>query len=153
ATLMTWFAVRMAAKPADAVHHYGHGKIENLSALAETALLFVLSGIVAWEACQRLLGGSRAVEATPAAFAVIAASIAIHFFRARVLSRTAKATSSQALEADALHFSSDMASSAAVLVGLFGVRSGYAWADSAAALVVAVFVCVAGWRLGRRTID
>jgi cation diffusion facilitator family transporter len=154
AALMTYFAVRVADKPADAEHHYGHGKVENLSALAETALLFVLSGIVAWEALQRLFGGaSHGVEATPAAFAVIAASIAIDFFRASALSRTAKATSSQALEADALHFSSDMVSSAAVLVGLVGLRSGYAWADSAAALVVAAFVCVAGWRLGRRTID
>jgi cation diffusion facilitator family transporter len=154
ATLMTYYAVRIAAKPADAVHQYGHGKVENLSALAETALLFVLSGIVAWEAGQRLLfGAGHVVEATPAAFAVIAASIVIDFFRARALSRTAKETSSQALEADALHFSSDMVSSAAVLIGLLGLRSGYAWADSAAALVVAVFVCFAGWRLGRRTID
>jgi cation diffusion facilitator family transporter len=154
ATLMTYFAVRIADKPADAEHHYGHGKVETLSALAETALLFVLSGIVAWEASQRLIGGAgHAVEATLAAFAVIVASIAIDYFRARVLSRTAKATSSQALEADALHFSSDMASSAAVLVGLVGIRYGYAWADSAAALVVALFVCLAGWRLGRRTID
>ena len=153
ATLMTYFAVRIADKPADAVHHYGHGKVENLSALAETGLLFVLSGIVAWEAFQRLLGGSPAVDATPAAFAVIIGSIIIDFFRARALSRVAKETSSQALEADALHFSSDMASSAAVLVGLAGIRSGYDWADSAAALVVALFVCLAGWRLGRRTID
>ncbi len=154
ATLMTYYAVRIAAKPADAVHHYGHGKVENLSALAETALLFVLSGVVAWEASQRLFGGTgHAVEATPAAFAVIVGSIAIDFYRARLLSRTAKETASQALAADALHFSSDMASSAAVLVGLAGIRYGYAWADSAAALVVAVFVCVAGWRLGRRTID
>jgi cation diffusion facilitator family transporter len=154
ATLMTWFAVRIADKPADANHQYGHGKVENLSALAETALLFVLSGIVAWEAGQRLLGGeSHGVEATPAAFAVIAVSIAIDFWRSRVLARTAKETASQALEADALHFSSDMASSAAVLAGLAGIRYGYVWADSAAALVVSVFVCLAGWRLGRRTID
>jgi cation diffusion facilitator family transporter len=154
ATLMTYYAVRIAAKPADAEHHYGHGKVENLSALAETALLFVLSGIVAWEASQRLFGGTgHAVEATPAAFVVILASIAIDFSRARLLSRTAKETASEALAADALHFSSDMASSAAVLVGLVGLRSGFAWADSAAALAVALFVCVAGWRLGRRTID
>jgi cation diffusion facilitator family transporter len=150
---MTWYAVRVADKPADAVHHYGHGKVENLSALAETALLFVLSGVVAWEAFQRLIGGGHAVEASPAAFAVIIASIAIDFYRARVLLRTARDTSSQALEADALHFSSDMVSSAAVLVGLFGIRSGYDWADSAAAMVVALFVCRAGWQLGRRTID
>jgi cation diffusion facilitator family transporter len=151
---MTYFAVRIADKPADAEHHYGHGKVESISALGETALLFVLSGVVAWEAGQRLFGGhGHEVEATPAAFAIIFASIAIDFLRARLLSRVAATTSSQALEADALHFSSDMWSSAAVLVGLAGVRSGHNWADSAAALVVALFVCLAGWRLGRRTID
>jgi cation diffusion facilitator family transporter len=153
ATLMTWHAVRVAAKPADAEHHYGHGKIESLSALAETALLFVLSGIVAWEACQRLFWGGHVVDATPAAFAVIVASIVVDYSRSRLLARTARETGSQALEADALHFSSDMASSAAVLAGLVGLRYGFAWADSAAALAVAVFVCAAGWRLGRRTID
>src|SRR5499425_2130019 len=154
ATLMTYFAVRIADKPADAEHHYGHGKVENVSALVETALLFVLAGVVAWEAGQRLFGGhGHAVEATPTAFATILASIAIDFLRARVLSRVAVTTSSQALEADALHFSSDMWSSAAVLVGLVGIRFGYNWADSAAAIVVAVFVCLAGWQLGRRTID
>src|SRR5262245_14131035 len=100
AALMTYFAVRIADKPADAVHQYGHGKVENLSALAETALLFVLSGIVAWEASQRLFWGTgHAVEATPAAFAVIIASIVIDFFRARALTRVAKQTSSHALEA------------------------------------------------------
>src|SRR5262249_56690372 len=75
------------------------------------------------------------------------------FVRARVLYRVAAATSSEALEADALHFGSDMWSSLAVLVGLIAIALGFAWADSAAALVVALFVCVAGWRLGRRTID
>jgi cation diffusion facilitator family transporter len=154
ATLMTYFAVRIADKPADKEHHYGHGKMESVSALAETALLFVLSGVVLWEASQRLFGGhGHAVEATAAAFAVIAVSIAVDFLRARVLARVAAATSSQALEADALHFSSDMWSSAAVLLGLAGVRFGYDWADSAAAIVVALFVCLAGWRLGRRTVD
>jgi len=154
ATLMTYFAVRIADKPADAEHHYGHGKVENVAALAETVLLFVLSGVVAWEAGQRLFGGhGHAVEATPVAFAIILGSIVIDFLRARALSHVATATSSQALEADALHFSSDMWSSAAVLVGLAGIRFGYNWADSAAAVVVALFVCLAGWRLGRRTID
>jgi len=154
ATVMTYFAVRIADKPADKEHHYGHGKVESVSALAETALLFVLSGVVLWEAGQRLFGGhGHAVEATAAAFGIIVISIAIDFFRARVLSRVATATSSQALEADALHFSSDMWSSTAVLLGLLGVRFGYDWADSAAAMVVALFVCLAGWRLGRRTLD
>src|SRR6202045_694720 len=65
ATVMTYFAVRVSDKPADAEHHYGHGKVESVSALAETALLFLLSGVVIWEALQRLLGGGHAVEATP----------------------------------------------------------------------------------------
>ena len=153
ATVLTYFAVRIFGKPADAEHQYGHGKIESVTALAETALLFVLTAIVVFEAVQRLIGAhAHAVEATAAAFAIIIASIAIDFFRARALKRVAEATGSEALEADALHFRSDMWSSIAVLIGLFGVALGHAWADAAAALVVAVFICIAGYRLGRRTI-
>ena len=84
---------------------------------------------------------------------MIVGSVVVDFFRARVLYRVAAKTSSEALEADALHFGSDMWSSLAVLVGLALVRMGYGWADSAAAIVVAIFICVAGWRLGRRTVD
>jgi cation diffusion facilitator family transporter len=154
ATLLTYFAVRISGKPADAEHQYGHGKVESVTALAETALLFVLSVVVIWNAVQRLIGAqAEAVEATAAAFAVIGGSIVVDFFRARTLRRVAKNTSSEALEADALHFGSDMWSSVAVLIGLCGVALGYSWADAAAALVVAVFICVAGLRLGRRTIN
>lgn len=154
ATVMIFFAIRIADKPADRDHPYGHGKMESLAALAETALLFVLSGVVLWEAAVRLIGGrGHAVEATPAAFAVIAAAIVIDFFRARALSRTAAATASQALAADALHFTSDLWSSLAVLIGLAAVRLGHDWANSAAAIAVALVVGVAGWRLGRRTLE
>jgi cation diffusion facilitator family transporter len=154
ATVLTYFAVRVSGKPADAEHQYGHGKIESVSALAETALLFLLSGVVIFEAVQGLAASrTHAVEATAAAFVVIAVSIVVDFFRARTLKRVAEATSSEALEADALHFGSDMWSSIAVLIGLCGVAFGYSWADATAALVVAVFICIAGWRLGRRTID
>src|SRR3974390_3248968 len=154
ATVMPYFAVRISGKPADAEHHYGHGKIESISALAETALLFVLSGAVIWAAAQRLLGvGEHAVEATIGAFAVIAGSIVVDFLRARVLYRVAERTSSEALEADALHFGADMWSSIGVRVGLGGFALGYQWADAAAAMVVAAFVCLAGWRLGIRTIN
>src|SRR5262249_372549 len=154
ATVMTYFAVRVSGKPADEEHHYGHGKIESVTALAETALLFLLSGIVFWEAGHRLFGGQHhAVEATVWAFGVIIVPVLVDFFRARVLYRVAHETSSEALEADALHFGSDMWSSAAVLLGLIAVALGYPWADSAAAVIVAGFICVAGWRLGRRTID
>jgi cation diffusion facilitator family transporter len=154
ATVMTYAAVRVSGKPADEQHHYGHDKIESVTALAETALLFLLSGIVVWEAGKRLIEHeAHAVDANIWAFGVIGASIVIDFFRARALSRTAKATQSEALEADALHFSSDLWASLAVLIGLGGVRLGIWWADSVAALAVAILVCVAGWRLGRRTID
>jgi cation diffusion facilitator family transporter len=154
ATLLTYFAVRISGKPADAEHQYGHGKMESVTALAETALLFVLSLAVIWEAVQRLIGAQmHAVEASAAAFAIIGCSIVVDFFRARTLNHVAKATLSEALEADALHFGSDMWSSIAVLIGLGGVRLGCPWADAAAALVVAIFICIAGYRLGRRTID
>jgi len=154
ATIMTYFAVRVSGRPADEEHHYGHGKVESVTALAETALLFLLSGMVIWEAGHRLIGGeTHAVAATVWAFGVIAVSIVVDFFRARVLYRVAKETASEALEADALHFGSDMWSSAAVLIGLAAVLMGFPWADSAAAIVVALFICVAGWRLGRRTIE
>ena len=154
ATVMTYFAIRISGKPADAEHHYGHGKVESVAAFAETGLLFVLSAVVIWEAAHRLFGGREAtVEATLVAFAVIVLSIVVDFFRARLLYRVAADTASEALQADALHFGSDMWSSLAVLVGLAGVRLGFAWADSVAAIVVAVFVCLAGWRLGRRTLE
>jgi cation diffusion facilitator family transporter len=154
ATVMTYFAVRVSDKPADEEHHYGHGKFESVAALGETALLFLLSVVVLWEAGHRLIGGQgHAIEASLIAFAVVIGSIVVDFFRARALTRVAKQTASEALEADALHFSSDMWSSAAVLLGLGGVALGFEWADSLAAVIVAVFICVAGWRLGKRTID
>jgi cation diffusion facilitator family transporter len=154
ATVLTYFAVRISGKPADAEHQYGHGKVESVTALAETALLFVLTTIVIFEAVRRLIGEHvHTVDATIAAFAVIIGSIVIDFLRSRTLKRVAQATTSEALEADALHFRSDMWSSIAVLIGLCGVALGYAWADAAAAIIVAVFICVAGYRLGRRTID
>src|SRR5215813_1641902 len=78
ATVMTYFAVRIAGKPADEEHHYGHGKVESVSALAETALLFLLAGVVSWEAVKRLASTEPpAVEATVAAFAVIVASMVV----------------------------------------------------------------------------
>jgi cation diffusion facilitator family transporter len=153
-TVLTYFAVHISGKPADAEHQYGHGKVESVAALAETGLLFLLGGVVIWEALQRIRGAQPyAVEATGAAFAIFAVSIVIDFFRARTLRRVATQTSSEALAADALHFSTDMWSSLAVLIGLGGVALGYPLADAVAALVVAIFIAIAGWRLGRRTID
>src|ERR1700754_4785066 len=153
ATIMTWYAVRVSGKPADEEHQYGHGKVESVTALIATGLLFVLSAFVIWEGGKRLFTGEgHAVEATIWAFGVIIVSIVVDFWRARLLYRTAKETTSHALEADALHFDSDMWSSCAVLAGLAGVALGYPWADSVAALIVAVVILIAGWRLGRPTL-
>jgi len=153
-TVMTYLAVRMSGKPADEEHHYGHDKIESVSALAQTAFLVLLSGTVSWHAVSRLLSDdAHDVIANRWAFGVIIASIIIDFYRSRALKRIAKKTSSAALEADALNFSSDMWSSCAVLVGLGGIWLGFWWADAAAALIVAVMVSYAAFRLGKRTID
>ena len=135
ATIMTYFAVRISGKPADEEHHYGHGKVESVTALAETALLFVLSGVVIWEAAQRLFGGTdHAVEATICGLRRDRRCRSWSISSApALLYRVAHETASEALEADALHFGSDMWSSIAVLIGLGAVALGYPWADSAAA--------------------
>lgn len=153
AAALTWFAVRMSDEPADENHPYGHGKVESISALVETGLLFVASAWIAWEAAGRLLSESVAVETPWYAVAVIVISIVIDIGRARALSKVAKETGSQALEADALHFSSDILSSSVVLLGLGFVALGWPKGDAVAALGVAGFVSLAGWRLGKRTID
>lgn len=154
ATVITYFAVKISGKPADDEHHYGHGKVESVAALIATALLFVLSFFVIWEGIHRLFGEKgHSVDANIWAFGVIIVSIVADFFRARLLYKVADETSSHALEADALHFDSDMWSSMAVLAGLGLVWLGYAWADAVAAILVAILICIAGWRLGRRTVD
>lgn len=153
ATVMTWLAVRVSDKPADAEHPYGHGKIESVTALAETGLLFLTSAWIAYEAVSRLLSGHVEVEATWWSVAVVVVCIAVDAYRARELARVAKETRSQALEADALHFASDILSSVVVLVGLGLVWLGYPKGDALAAIGVSLFVCHAGYQLGRRTID
>ena len=155
ATVMTYFAVRVSGKPADAEHHYGHGKVESVSALAETALLFGLAGVVIWEAAKRLLSAEPPqVEATAWAFAVMLLSIVVDFFRARVLNRTSQTD----IERGA---GSRRASFLFRHVVVAGRRSRArrhharlcAGPNSVAAIVVSVVICIAGWRLGRRTID
>ena len=153
ATVITVAAVGVSDRPPDDTHHFGHAKFESVSALTATGLLFATTIWIFYEAISRLVTGEIHVEVTWWAFAIIAGSIVIDWNRARVLSRVAKNTSSEALAADALHFSSDMWSSGAVLLGLGAAYMGYAWADPVAALVVAVFVAIAGYRLGKRTLD
>ena len=161
AAAMTYFAVRVSDKPADQEHPFGHGKIENLSALFETLLLLATSGWIIYEAIQRLFFVSVKVEASIWSFIVMGTSIIIDFTRSRILYRAARKYHSQALEADALHFSTDIWSSSVVILGLIGLTiaryiPGLDWmhkADSVAALVVAIIVIYISGELGYRTIS
>lgn len=153
AASMTYVAVHVSDKPADLNHPYGHSKVESVSALIETGLLFLTSAWIIYEALGRFFGHARPAEAAWYGFAVIVFSIIVDFSRSRALQKVADETKSQALAADALHFRSDIFSSFAVLVGLIGLRFGFGGADALAALVVACFVIRAGYHLGKQTID
>jgi cation diffusion facilitator family transporter len=161
AALITLFAVRVSDRPADETHLYGHGKVENLSALAETALLLLTCVWIIYEATNRLLVSNVEIDPSIWAFLTMGISIAIDFSRSRMLSRAAKKYNSQALEADALHFGTDIWSSSVVIIGLALVKFGeiigqqaiFERADAGAALVVALIVIFVSVRLGGRTID
>lgn len=153
ATILTYFAVRIGAKPADANHPYGHGKVEAVAALIETGLLFAVAIYVAIEAISRLKSGAPEIGHSVLAYAVLGVSIVVDIVRSRSLMRIAKETQSQALEADAMHFSSDLVSSTLVLIGLVVSAYGFHQGDLLAAIGVAIFIAIAGWRLGKRTID
>ncbi len=154
ATIITYFAVRASSEPADDEHHYGHGKIEAVAALAETGLLMVLAAGILIEAIRRLLGHEAgSVDASWPVFAVLAIAITVDLIRWRTLARVARETRSDALAADALHFSSDLVASICVTGGLGASRFGFQQGDTVAAVAVAVFIGIAGWRLGARTID
>ena len=153
AASLTLFAVRMSDKPADSKHHYGHAKVESVSALIETGLLVITSLWIIYAASERLIAGTTEIEVKWYAIAIMVISIVVDYSRSRALKKVAKETNSQALEADALHFSSDILSSAVVLVGLIFVSMGIAWADAVAGIAVAVLVGWAAFSLGKKTID
>lgn len=157
---VTYFSVRVSDKPADREHPFGHGKVESLAAFVETGLLLVTCAWIVAEAVKRLFFRSVHVEPTVWAFAVMLVSIVLDTVRARSLSRVARKYSSPALEADAIHFSTDVWSSCAVILGLVLVLvsrhhnlEALNRADSVAALAVAGFTLYIGVRLGRRTVD
>jgi cation diffusion facilitator family transporter len=154
AALLTFFTVGVAVRPADMSHQYGHGKAEHLGALAEAAILSLVSCFIAWRAITHLLGSREtSVEATWYALTVIGVVMVIDLSRTIVSWRASRRYASAALSANALHFGSDLAGSGAVLIGLLLVRAGYARADSAAALFVAVLVLLAAARLMKRNVD
>lgn len=153
AAAITFFAVRHSDKPADQEHNYGHGKIENYSALIETFLLVITCVWIVYEAVRRLIYHDVEIDVTVWSFVVIATSIVVDVSRSRALYRIAKKHESQALEADALHFSTDIWSSSVVLVGLVGAAFHFYYADPIAALIVAMIVLTVSYRLGKRSFN
>src|SRR5512133_3812119 len=160
AAIITLLSVRVSDKPADADHQYGHGKVENFSAFIETGLLLLTCLYIVYEAIKRLFFHHVEIEPSVAAFVVMFISIAVDFWRSRKLGRIAEKYDSQALQADALHFSTDIWSSAVVIVGLTvvlaGRKLGIPWlidADPISALCVAGVVMFVSTRLARKTID
>jgi len=161
AAAMTYLSVRVSGKEADKKHTYGHGKIENLSALFETLLLLITCVWIFNEAFERLWGRKQIdVEANIWAFLVIVLSIVVDIGRSRALMHAAVKHNSQALEADAVHFSTDIWSSSVVLLGLVCVwlsdKTGIPWlqkADTIAALGVAIIVVGVCVRLGMKSIN
>jgi len=159
-TIMTFLSVRVSDRPADADHQYGHGKFENLSAFIETGLLLLTCAWITWEAVQRLFFHPVRVKLSLWVVLVLLLSIGIDLWRSRALQRVAQKYGSQALEADALHFRTDIWQVAVVLFGLglvwLGERFEIQWlqrADPVAALVVAGLIVYVSWRLARQTLD
>jgi cation diffusion facilitator family transporter len=160
ASVLTFFSVRVSDKPADADHQYGHGKVENFSAFVETGLLLITCLWIIYEAILRLFFRNIEIEPSIAAFAVMLLSMVVDWWRSRALGRIAMKYNSQALEADALHFSTDVWSAGVVVLGLVLVLIGRKYhldwlrvSDPIAALFVAGVVVSVSWRLARRTID
>jgi cation diffusion facilitator family transporter len=157
---VTLFSVRVSDKPADADHQYGHGKVENFSAFIETGLLLITCVVIIYEACKRLFFHHVEIEPTLTAFLVLFVSMALDFWRSRALGKIADKYDSQALQADALHFSTDIWSSGVVAIGLLlvlvGRKLGIPWlieADPVAALFVAGVIIWVSMRLALKTVD
>ena len=157
ASAFTLVAVRTSRKPADTEHPYGHGRAENLAAFAEGVLLLITAVGIAYEAARRLLEGGAVVNPAGYAFVLLVATLLIEAGRAGILRRVGKLASSEALLADATNRLTDVIATVGVLVGLVGVRVGFAWADSVAAMLVAVIIARAAgqlaWRSGDILID
>ena len=153
ATGITLLAVRFGDRPPDASHPYGHGKFENIAALGMAALLLLLAGGVMVEAVGRIQAGGEPPVLSWIAVSVLIAEIAINAWRARELRRVGRETHSAALEADSLHFSSDVFSSFAVLAGFALVAFGLDWGDAAAAIAVAGLIAILALRLLTHTVN
>ncbi|MEG8946154.1 cation diffusion facilitator family transporter [Rosettibacter firmus] len=153
AAIITFFAVKYSDKPADDGHNYGHGKIENYSALIETLLLFVTCLWIIFEALRRIITRDVEIDINIWAYIVIIVSIIIDYTRSTALKKAAIEFNSQALEADALHFSTDILSSMVVLAGLVGASFDFYYADAIAGLIISFIVIKISYQIGKKSFD
>jgi cation diffusion facilitator family transporter len=160
AAIITFLSIRVSDQPADERHPYGHGKFENFSAFVETGLLVLTAIYIIYEAFDRLFFHSVHIQPSVTAILVLLVALSIDITRARKLSQVAAKYSSEALEADALHFSTDVWSTMVVIAGVGLVWAGETWnvpwlvyADALAGLTVAAVILWVGSRLGKRTLD
>ncbi|MDN5326242.1 MAG: hypothetical protein PWP41_938 [Moorella sp. (in: firmicutes)] len=150
AAVIAYFSVRVASKPADAEHQYGHGKIENISGTLEALLIFLAAIWIISEAVKRLLAGSHPVRGALTGVAVMAGASLVNYLVSNFLFRVARATDSIALEADAWHLRTDVYTSVGVMLGLLALEvTGYYWMDPLMALVVAAMIIKAAYSLSR----
>ncbi|MGH9816674.1 MAG: cation-efflux pump [Candidatus Acidiferrales bacterium] len=159
-TVITYLSVRVSDKPADAEHQFGHAKVENFSSFVVTGLLLVAALYIVWEAFQRMLFRDVHIEPSVVALVILALTIVVDAVRARALRRVARKYGSEALEADALHFSTDIWSTVVVMLGIAVVWAGESFdlpwlrfADPVAALIVSGVIIWVGGQLGRRSLD
>jgi cation diffusion facilitator family transporter len=160
AAIITFLSIRVSDRPADATHPYGHGKFENFSAFVETGLLLLTALYIIYEAFDRLFFHTVHIQPSVTAIAVLLVALSIDITRAKKLTHVAAKYSSEALEADALHFSTDVWSTIVVIMGIALVWAGQMWnvpwlgyADALAGLTVAAVILWVGSRLGKRTLD
>jgi len=152
ASVITFFAVRVSKKPADTSHPYGHGKVENIAALAETILLFLTCSWIIYAAIGRLILGKTEIEITWYSFAIMIFSIIVNVSRVRTLKKVAKETNSHALEADALNFNADIYASVVVIIGLLFAYFGIRGADAVAAIGVSLIILYISFNLGKKSV-
>jgi len=151
AVATTFFAVRIASKPADEEHPFGHGKMENVAAVGQALLIFAAGGVIIYSAVRRMITGAP-IEMTEAGMAVMVVSIIASIFLSRHLRKVARATDSIALEANAHNIATDVYSAAAVLVGLIIIRfSELNIVDSIIALAVAVLIVKVGYDVVKKS--
>ncbi|MFC1995245.1 cation diffusion facilitator family transporter [Chloroflexota bacterium] len=151
AVALTLLAVRIAVRPADERHPFGHGKVENIAATAQAILIFTAGGLIIYSAIRRIITGTT-VELTEAGMGAMVVSIIASLFLSRHLLKVARISDSIALEANAHNIAADVYSAAAVLAGLIIIRfTGLTILDPILALLVALFILKVAYDVLRKS--